>query len=97
MCSCYILYSKTLRKFYIGSTHTSVSERLFKHNEHLYGKHRFTAKADDWEIYLDIRVNDFSHAVRLERKIKSMKSAVYIRNLKQYPELVKKLIQETST
>ncbi len=96
MCSCYILYSKTLRKFYIGATHTAVSERLLKHNKHLYGKHRFTAAADDWEIFLNIPGKDFAHAVRIERKIKSMKSAVYIRNLKKHEELVSKIIQDTS-
>ena len=70
MSYCYILYSKTLSRFYIGSTHTTLEDRLLKHNRHLYGKHRYTAKADDWEIFLSIQVNEYAHAVRIERKIK---------------------------
>ncbi|MGF7137805.1 putative endonuclease [Roseimarinus sediminis] len=68
-----------------------------KHNLHSYGKHRFTATADDWEIFLIIDVSNYSHAVRLERKIKAMKSKTFILNLKKYPELLQKIINETST
>ena len=96
MCSCYILYSKKLGKFYTGATHTSVSERLIKHNSGAYGKQRFTASTDDWEIFLNIPVNDYPHAIRIERKIKSMKSSRYIQNLKKYPELVERIVQNTT-
>jgi putative endonuclease len=92
---CYILYSQKLTRFYVGVS-TNLEERLKKHNNHTYGAHRFTAKASDWEIFLSIELVDYSHAVRLERKIKLQKSAKYIRNLKQYPELVEKIISETS-
>jgi putative endonuclease len=47
-------------------------------------------------LFLRIDVSDFSHALRLERKIKSMKSSIYIQNLKKYPELVQKIIAETA-
>ena len=57
--------------------------------------HRFTAAANDWELFLKIDVNNYTHAVRLERKIKSMKSSKYIQNLKKYPELAAKITQET--
>ena len=97
MCSCYILHSDKLDKFYVGATHLTVSERTVKHNKHAYGNHRFTALANDWKLFLDIHANDYAHAVRIERKIKSMKSSVYIRNLKKYPELVRKIVQNTST
>ena len=53
MCSCYILYSKKLGKFYTGATHTTVNERLTKHNSGAYGKHRFTASTDDWELFFE--------------------------------------------
>ena len=66
-----------------------------KHNNHSYGSHRFTAKAEDWKLFIKIEVQEYSHAIRLERKIKSMKSSRYIRNLKKYPELVEKIIAET--
>ncbi|HQO49162.1 MAG TPA: hypothetical protein PK939_01950 [Bacteroidales bacterium] len=70
--------------------------RILHHNAHLYGNHRFTAAASDWELFLAIPVKDYSHAIRLERLIKAMKSAKYIRNLKKYPALVEKIVNETS-
>ncbi|SHJ58208.1 putative endonuclease [Tangfeifania diversioriginum] len=95
--SCYILFSEKLNKFYVGATNDNVEKRLEKHNDHSYGKHRYTAMANDWEVFLSIEANDYPHAIRMERKIKSMKSKIFIRNLKQYPELQSKLNYETST
>jgi len=46
-------------------------------------------------FFLNIPVHDYAHAIRIERKIKSMKSSRYIRNLKKYPELVEKIVQNT--
>ena len=88
---CYIIHSSKLNKFYIGACQKSLSERLMKHNEHTYGNNRFTAAADDWDLFLRINTKDYSQAIRIERKIKSMKSSVYIQNLKKYPEMVEKL------
>jgi len=93
---CYIIFSKKLNRFYIGACHDDLEFRIQKHNEHTYGTHRFTAAAQDWELFLDIQVDDYSHAIRIERHIKSMKSSKYIRNLKQYPEMLEKLIIKTS-
>jgi len=78
-----------------GEYHTqhSVEERLDQHNNHYYGKHSFTAKANDWKIYLSLEVSDFEHAMRLERKIKSMKSRVFIEKLKNDPSLREDMIQ----
>ena len=95
--TCYVLFSKKLNKFYVGATHDNVEHRQEKHNKHRYGNHRFTAKAMDWKVFLTFQANDYSHAIRMERKIKSMKSKTYIRNLKQYPELRQKLITQTIT
>lgn len=85
---CYILYSPYFDKFYTGACQESLSQRIVKHNEHAYGSHRFTAAANDWELFLRIDAPDYAHAFRIERKIKSMKSKVFIRNLGKYPELV---------
>jgi putative endonuclease len=94
--SCYILFSKNLGKFYVGATHDSVGHSLDTHNQHSYGNHRYTAKADDWELFITLEADDYVNVVRMERKIKSMKSRNYILNLKQYPELRQKLINQTS-
>lgn len=95
--SCYILYSQKLNKFYVGVTADDVSDRIKKHNTAEHGKHRFTATTDDWELYLKIHAVDYAHAIRFERKIKSMKSSKYIRNLKLYPEMLEKIMNETKS
>ena len=92
---CYILYSASLDKFYIGACQDSLEVRIRKHNDHAYGNQRFTAAAKDWELFLKIEANNFPHAVRLERKIKSMKSRKFIRDLAQYPQLIHKVKLET--
>jgi len=95
--SCYILHSQSLDRFYVGVTTQNIEDRIQKHNQALYGNHRYTATADDWELYLLIDAIDYAHAIRLERKIKSMKSSKYIRNLKAYPELLSKVVEETKS
>ncbi|MDD3788308.1 MAG: GIY-YIG nuclease family protein [Petrimonas sp.] len=95
MPGCYILYSDELEKYYVGCTQTDVKQRIKKHNEAGYGKNRFTARAHDWTLFLFIETTDFAHAVRVERKIKAMKSSVYIQNLAKYPEMKDKLYSQT--
>ena len=92
---CYILFSRKLQRFYVGVTQGDVHDRIRKHNEQAYGRHRFSATTSDWELFLSIRAIDYAHSIRIERKIKSMKSSKYVRNLKTYPELLSKVIQET--
>ncbi len=93
---CYILYSKKRVKFYIGACQENLALRIEKHNSGFYGKDTFTSAAQDWDLYLRIDVLEFSHAIRIERKIKSMKSTAYIKNLKLYTELVAKIKAETA-
>jgi len=93
--NCYILFSEQLQKFYIGACQESLEERIKKHNNQFYGTSSYTAQVSDWELFLRIETDSFAHAIRLERKIKSMKSKVYIQNLKKYPELVQKIKDQT--
>ena len=95
MVGCYIIHSEKLCKFYIGATQDDIVSRIKKHNDSSYGKQCFTAKADDWKLFLFIDCLDYGHALSVERKIKSMKSSVYTRNLVTYPEMVEKLILNT--
>jgi putative endonuclease len=92
---CYILFSEKLNKFYVGATQDEIESRLQKHNNQSYGAHRFTAGTNDWGIFLILEAVDFPHAVRMERKIKAMKSRTYFLNLKKYPELQEKLKNTT--
>ena len=92
---CYIIYSKQIDRFYIGVTQSSLIGRIDFHNSAKYGKNKFTAKANDWELFLKIDVINIQHALKIERKIKSMKSRIYIQNLSKYPELITKIKSET--
>ncbi|ASW74436.1 excinuclease ABC subunit C [Chryseobacterium piperi] len=47
MCYCYILFSKSLNKYYIGHSYEELQERLRKHLSNHKG---FTAKVKDWNI-----------------------------------------------
>jgi len=95
MIGCYIIFSENINRFYIGATQDDVSLRIEKHNLGTYGKNRFTSTAHDWKLFLFISSKDYSHAIRLERKIKSKKSTKYFHDLVRYPELLEKLVSST--
>jgi putative endonuclease len=87
----YILYSKKLDRFYIGACHSDLHDRIAKHNDHAYGAHRYTAKANDWGLYLSIECHTFAMARRIELHIKKMKSSAYIKRLAEYPCIIEQL------
>jgi putative endonuclease len=89
----YILYSCKLDKFYIGQT-TDLNKRLLQHND---PNSSYSTKAGrPWEIFLSIDCKSVSHAMKLERHIKNMKSKKFILNLKEYPELLERTIQRST-
>ncbi len=88
MNSVYILYSEKLKKFYTGFT-SNLENRLEYHKSAL--PHKFTAKANDWEIFLTIECESKKQALAIETHIKKMKSKVYIKNLVKYQEMIDKL------
>jgi putative endonuclease len=88
----YILYSSVLDQFYIGSTVLTVQERLEQHN-HQYYDNKFTSRTSDWEIFLTIDCITATQARLVEAHIKRMKSRAYVKNLRQYPEMVEKLLR----
>ncbi|WP_418884513.1 GIY-YIG nuclease family protein [Cognataquiflexum nitidum] len=47
----YILYLKSLGKFYTGVTTLSIEERNEKHIQKKYGNLNFIQKAEDWEMF----------------------------------------------
>ncbi len=93
---CYILFSKTLDRFYVGSTILSPEARLERHLQKHYGQHKFTAKSNDWELFFSIVCSSEKQAQNIEKHIKSMKSKVYIQNLIKYPEITQRLIKRFS-
>jgi putative endonuclease len=91
---CYILYSPSLNSFYTGSTSDAPDIRLEKYLLEFYGKSKYTAKVKDWEIYISIPCGSVEVAIKLEKRIKRMKSKKFIVNLKRYPEMLQKLLIE---
>jgi putative endonuclease len=78
MFTTYILYSKSLNKFYIGFTSGDVAARLTKHLANHKG---FTARAKDWVI---VYVEQFlvkTEAIKREKQIKGWKSNSRIKEL----------------
>lgn len=73
----YILYSKTIDKFYIGASENP-SERLKKHKNKHSG---YTSQTSDWEIVFLKKFDSKNEAFTFERKIKQWKSRKMIRKL----------------
>jgi len=88
---CYIIYSKKLDRFYVGSTVLKPEHRLDVHLAKYYGNSKYTAKADDWLLYFKIECNSIDQARYLEKHIKKMKSRKYLKDIKHYPEIINKL------
>lgn len=92
----YVLFSKSLNRFYIGSTREKVEVRLDHHLNLFYGKKAFTAKAEDWVVFWSMYTDTMEHARKIESKVKKMKSRRYLQNLLKYPDLSTKIYKETS-
>ena len=75
----YIIYSKTVDKFYVGES-PNVINRLDQHNSHYFNK-GFTNIADDWKIVLSMECKSKDDALYLEKFIKKMKSKKFIRKI----------------
>ena len=90
----YILYSKKLTRYYIGSC-LDFESRWQDHVSKKY-KTSYTSKSDDWEVFLTIEVPKYEAARMIEQHIKDMKSKIYIQNLGKYPEMKDRLISKYS-
>lgn len=76
-CVVYILYSKTLEKYYVGQT-VDIDRRLAEHNE---GKSNFTSRGIPWELVKVITCIDRTEALKLEKKIKSRGIRRYLQDI----------------
>lgn len=75
----YILYSKTLNKYYVGET-KDISTRLELYNTGFF-KGAFTSQANDWSLEHEIKCKDITQARAIETHIKKMKSRKFIETL----------------
>ncbi|HNV80586.1 MAG TPA: GIY-YIG nuclease family protein [Tenuifilaceae bacterium] len=89
----YILFSRSLNRFYVGVTSDSVECRLQQHWDKLYGSRSFTARANDWEVVLTIPCNSLTQALRIEKYIKRMKSRRFIEQLIEDEAMLNRLKQ----
>lgn len=94
--SCYILYSKSINRYYVGYT-SDIDERIKIHNSGCFGNKSYTHYASDWKLFLLIPCTTIEQAVFIESQIKRMKSRKYIENLKKYPEIVEKILKGYNT
>ena len=74
----YILYSKTLDRYYIGSTEGTLEARLKKHLSNHKG---YTGKAKDWLLVYQEDYSDKHDALVREMQIKAWKNRKLIENL----------------
>ena len=73
----YILYSASLRHYYIGSCR-EIEIRIKKH----LGNHKgFTSKAEDWQLVYHESFLEKSAALKRERQLKNWKSKKRIEQL----------------
>jgi putative endonuclease len=88
----YILFSEKLDSYYIGET-SNLETRLKWHNKKEFTK-AYSKIADDWSIFHQVICKDIFQARKIEKHIKSMKSKIYLQNLKTYPEISEKLLEK---
>jgi len=74
----YILYSKSINKYYVG--HTSDLEKRFE--RHGKDKSKFTGQCNDWELIKYVEYESKSEAIKLELKIKKRGIKRYIEDIK---------------
>ena len=89
----YILHSLHLDRFYVGYS-SDLNSRLEYHKKSASDK--FTAKANDWIVFLIIDCVSKEQGLKIEKQIKNMKSKIYIQNLLKYPEMILKLKEKYS-
>ncbi|PXY44755.1 GIY-YIG nuclease family protein [Flavobacterium hydrophilum] len=73
----YIIYSKTINKYYIGSCQ-DIEQRL---QDHLNSRSKYTKIAKDWELKYFETFLTRSEACQRELQIKKIKSRKYIEKL----------------
>jgi len=73
----YIIYSKTINKYYVGSCQ-DVQERF---NDHLNSRSKYTKQTKDWDLKYFETYPSRSEAYQREMQIEKMKSRKYIENL----------------
>ncbi len=75
----YIIFSKSLNRYYTGESH-DLTERLLLHNQHIFSK-AHTTKASDWKFQWCLPCISRKQARSIEAFIKKMKSRKFLKRL----------------
>ena len=75
----YIIYSKKLDRYYVGTTN-DVLKRLCEHNSGFYNE-SFTVKGIPWELNLSFECESSQKAYGLENFLKRMKSRDFLEKI----------------
>ena len=84
---CYILFSVSKNKYYVGFTAGNLEDRIKKHNSNHKG---FTGKTGDWMLVYFEKFNDKVDAINREKYIKKQNSRKFIEKLipgSEHPDL----------
>ncbi len=73
----YIIYSKAIDKYYVGSCQ-NIEQRI---DDHLNSRSKYTKIAKDWELKYSESFETRIESYQREMQIKKMKSRIYIKNL----------------
>jgi putative endonuclease len=87
----YILYSQKLGRFYTGSC-IDFEKRIYEH-KCKSDNTSFSSKAEDWEVFIMIDNLGYQQARDIEAHVKRMKSSKYIRDIKRYPDMLRKIFK----
>ena len=90
MATVYILYSRSINRYYIGSC-VDITKRIIAHNNGDF-EGSYTRRSSDWELFYSKEGLGYKLARKLELHIKSMKSRKYLEDLKKYPEIMERLL-----
>ncbi len=88
----YIIYSKSLNKYYVGESH-DVKKRLEQHKNHHY-KSNFSRRASDWELLLQKQLENREQALYLEKFIKRMKSKKFTEKVINDPKILDNILNK---
>lgn len=72
----YIIYSKKLDRYYVGTT-DDIEKRFVEHNSGFYSQ-AFTVKGVPWELSLSFECESSQKACGIEQFLKRMKSRIFL-------------------
>ncbi len=95
MATFYVIYSRSIDNFYVGSS-IDYEMQLEQHQKNHLPK-GYKSGATDWSPFFVIDDIPIDTARRIEKHVKKVKSREYFESLKKNPEIAEKLVVEFNT